>query len=386
MTEKVRLLRPSAFADRAELFYSDINGRTLSLVTENKLIEYTFSFSSRKDFSAEMRAGFSFSPKSEFYIAEYLVHGGEDFLDFRKKLIEKEEQTDKYGLNLKISCYISIRIFDKTVDGIKLPEGFFAFAPIANPKINIFLDELFGRCKRAGVDIDYYYAEGDGLATIFLSGSFCEIADKIVLFKVIAKRLSERSDLAITFMPKPFFDKKGGGLGLEVSVSGDKRLNFFEGIILHCPESLCMICSTVNSFARLKEMSGYICHGKGEDVLFQTEEKEDVFNFKFDFGDLLGNTYITFCAIIESGIMGIEQNLALRDGVEEVTPSVQKETGRIPFSLEEALEIGWSSGFITSTLGESAARIYFAEKKKECESLDKTSAESEHIARYFDLY
>lgn len=386
MTEKVRLLRPSAFAERAELFYSDITGKTLGLSVDKDYLKESFSIQVGKDFWGEIKAGFTFSESKGFYIAECVVQGDEDFLDFRKKLLKKQAKIEELGIKISVNSRIPIRIIEKSQDGFSTPKGLSNEAPITNSKIFAFLKNLCSECKSKGIDIDYFLADEDGLVILSVKGSFCEVADKIIFIKVIAKRLSEKFDLTITFMPKPFFDKKGGGLDVIVKVEGEKRKNFFEGVLLHSPESVCMIASTVNSFARIKERSGYICHGKGTDVLFRSWEGEDTLIFEYDFGDILGNTYISFCSIIESGIMGIEQNLVLRDSVDEITPAVQKETGRIPFSLEEAIEISWSSGFMKGTLGESSARAYYTEKKKESVSFDKTSGEKEQRYKYFDFF
>ncbi len=382
MTAKINLFRPSAFAERAELFYSDIIGRTKSVVFSTQ--EQNPSFVDDSLFiPIELTPSKSFNGQ-KVHIAKSALLGGEEFMDFRSKLSQKAQEVKEGGLTFFAKIEINLLLLDKNGRKVLCQED---FSPILSNEVTKFIDVIFDECKKCNLTLLSARAKEVGYVTFSSEGEALTLADFILLFKVIAKRVAQKFGYLCTFMPKPFLEEKGEGLGIELEIKGERRESFLEGVILHSGELLSLCSANVNSFARFlpAEKYRYICYGK-ENALFCEVPKRDCLCVKFDFCDLLQNPYIIFCAILEAGLLGIENGLSLREVIFEVTPSVKKELDRLPSSLLEGLELGEASGFLRRVLGESASRIYYELKKKEAESIKENAGEEEHRKRYFDFF
>ncbi|MFI9100405.1 type III glutamate--ammonia ligase [Streptomyces fildesensis] len=101
-------------------------------------------------------------------------------------------------------------------------------------------------------------------------------ADRVIIFRHLAKMAAHRQGLIATFMPKPFTDLTGSGLHLHVSLwEGETSLfddtddprglntsplgyGFIAGLLDHAPGLMALTCPTVNSYKRL---------GAGSDTL-----------------------------------------------------------------------------------------------------------------------
>ncbi len=387
MTEKINLLRPSAFAGRAELFYSDISGRTRSvLLSKAEDGQSAYFLDGASGIFSKLIADKPFKEGKSVYVAKWRSGSGDDFLDFRKKLIKKTQNLVDVGLKIDFSIEINLLIFQKHEESKAYLEEL-DYAPVTDFVALSFVDKILLECDSLGISVSCVYQKENGYLSFLLCGGALSLADSVLLFKVCAKRVSSEFNLGVTFTPLPFFDKKGEGLGFALTVEGEKRESFLEGLVLHAMELLPLTSPTVNSFARLglEDRFRYLCHGSA-DTLYESVIDGDKLCVKFDFPDLLANPYILFCSLIEAGIMGVEKELALSDRIEELTPSACKSLVRIPSTLGEALEVSWSSGFLKRVLGESASRIYYGIKKEESESFNKTAGEGEHRGRYFHFF
>ncbi|QMU78166.1 type III glutamate--ammonia ligase [Streptacidiphilus sp. PB12-B1b] len=96
-------------------------------------------------------------------------------------------------------------------------------------------------------------------------------ADRVVVFRHLAKMAAHRAGLVATFMPKPFTHLTGSGLHLHVSLwdrdtdtslfadpvdprgMGLSQLgySFISGLLEHAPGLMALTCPTVNSYKRL---------------------------------------------------------------------------------------------------------------------------------------
>ncbi|ONI78135.1 type III glutamate--ammonia ligase [Actinosynnema sp. ALI-1.44] len=94
-------------------------------------------------------------------------------------------------------------------------------------------------------------------------------ADRVVVFRQLARMAAQRSGLLATFMPKPFAHLTGSGLHLHMSMwegnsplfadPADERglglsamgYGFVGGLLRHAPGLLAMTCPTVNSYKRI---------------------------------------------------------------------------------------------------------------------------------------
>ena len=114
---------------------------------------------------------------------------------------------------------------------------------------------------------------GDGQVEFdFAAAPALEMADRLALFRLMAKQMAKQSGLFVTFMPKPYTEAWGSGAHFNMSLvdagagenlfrdSEDRRgrgwsktaYGFVAGILRHAP-ALAAICTpTVNSYKRLQ--------------------------------------------------------------------------------------------------------------------------------------
>jgi glutamine synthetase len=114
---------------------------------------------------------------------------------------------------------------------------------------------------------------GDGQVEFdFAPAAALEMADRITLFRLMAKQVAKQAGLAVTFMPKPYTEAWGSGAHFNMSLvdtdTGDNLFRdpedrrgrgwsktayaFVAGILRHAP-ALAAICTpTVNSYKRLQ--------------------------------------------------------------------------------------------------------------------------------------
>ena len=117
---------------------------------------------------------------------------------------------------------------------------------------------------------------GDGQVEFdFAPAPALEMADRLALFRLMAKQVAKQSGLFVTFMPKPYTEAWGSGAHFNMSLvdadtgenlfrdSEDRRgrgwsktaYGFVAGILRHAP-ALAAICTpTVNSYKRLRPAS-----------------------------------------------------------------------------------------------------------------------------------
>ncbi|MFQ5936860.1 MAG: type III glutamate--ammonia ligase, partial [Acidiferrobacterales bacterium] len=106
------------------------------------------------------------------------------------------------------------------------------------------------------------------------------MADRYVLWRLMAKELARRRGFEATFMPKPYSDRTGSGAHFNMSLASvetgenlfddpsDKRncrlsklgYQFMAGVLQHAPAVVATTCPSVNSYKRLVKtgsMTGY---------------------------------------------------------------------------------------------------------------------------------
>jgi glutamine synthetase len=154
-----------------------------------------------------------------------------------------------------------------------------------------WLDELVQAMNGLGWGV-YSFDHEDGPGQFETDFDYAEVltmADRLTVFKLMAKEITHRHGLIATFMPKPFADRTGSGAHYNMSLadinSGENlfvhpegkpaavsRLaeHFIAGILRHAPAICAVIAPTVNSYKRLVaqgSMSGFtwapvfVCYG-----------------------------------------------------------------------------------------------------------------------------
>jgi glutamine synthetase len=138
-----------------------------------------------------------------------------------------------------------------------------------------FLNEMVGYMNTLGWDVHSFDHE-DGNGQYEFDFSYTDavgMADRFMLFRMMAKEVARSHGYEATFMPKPWSDRTGGGAHFNMSleaVDGGANLfapddggdrygcgiselgyRFLAGVLAHAPAVVAVTCPTVNSYKRL---------------------------------------------------------------------------------------------------------------------------------------
>jgi glutamine synthetase len=197
-----------------------------------------------------------------------------------------------------------------------------------------------------------------------------------------------------TFMPKPLFGENGSGMHTHQSLfKGDKNAffskydehhlskvakKFIAGQLLHAEEICAIFAQWVNSYKRLVpgyEAPVYIAWSRrNRSALIRVPEyhpgKEKATRAEFRPPDPACNPYLTFAAMLQAGLEGIEKDYELPEPIEKNLYGLSPEERQkmviesLPDSLGEAVGVLERSELARSVLGEHVFSRFVALKKK----------------------
>ncbi len=169
------------------------------------------------------------------------------------------------------------------------PDGEGGYRPIDTPGAFVYgtgmavdphgvLDDIWQAAERAELQLESVNSEYDnGQFELTLRyDDALKAADDAFLFKVLAREVAAKRGFHLTFLGRPFNDRGGSGLHLNLSWTDDKGHNVVNGdsadeplseLAMHCiggmmehHQALAGLCApTVNAYKRLKpgQLSGY---------------------------------------------------------------------------------------------------------------------------------
>ncbi len=232
-------------------------------------------------------------------------------------------------------------------------------------------------------EIDMRYA--DGLA----------MADNVMTYRTIVKEVASTHGCYATFMPKPLMGENGSGMHVHQSLFRGSKNAFFDasdeyflsaegksfiaGLLRHAREFSCVFAQWVNSYKRL--VPGYEApvytawSRRNRSALIRVPlyhpGKETATRAEFRCPDPACNPYLTFAALLQAGLDGIEHGYELNAPMErnlyDLTPDERETAGieSLPETLGEAIEVGAHSEFLKRTLGDHIHDRYVALKRAE---------------------
>lgn len=214
-----------------------------------------------------------------------------------------------------------------------------------------------------------------------------DLANFVVKVRYLIKRYGE--ELSSTFIPKKTTKNAGVGFELSFIVESDKNLSdsFLAGLLLHAPEYAVFTNSCENSYVRLggRDCAHYVCWGESADSLIKVKDLQNGIEITLSFPDASGNPYILLSALLEAGIMGVENQTKLPDKVDCLTPITQKELVRMPLSLSSALSLAWASEFMQKVLGEGLSHVFYKFKEREVEEFKGITTEDDYYKKYSEI-
>ncbi|MFW9870725.1 MAG: glutamine synthetase family protein [Candidatus Thorarchaeota archaeon] len=280
-----------------------------------------------------------------------------------------------------------------TPDGEPFDEASYADTYPKSPGMDILLD-IASALRSLDISTRVIHHEvGESQQEIELDfEDSMKMADNILVFKNLARSISQNQDVDVTFMPKPFENKAGNGLHCHLQLwDGEKNLfgvddtselsetakMFIAGLIEHAGAITAFANPTINSYKRLvphHEAPVYITWGvMNRTALIRVPMFKSGNNAAIEFRspDPVANPYLLFTAIIVAGMDGISRKLTPPDPRSEdifhMTDEEKDKLGieMLPTALDEALLALKNDDVISKAVGPDIMRTYINLKREE---------------------
>jgi glutamine synthetase len=215
-----------------------------------------------------------------------------------------------------------------------------------------------------------------------------KMADDCMTYRITVKEYALKYGWHATFMPKPLFGENGSGMHTHMSLFRDGRNAFYDaddayflsdagkafiaGQLAHAREISSIFAQWVNSYKRLVpgyEAPVYLAWSRRNRSAI-ARVTSDV---ELRFADPACNPYLTFAALLQAGLEGIERGYELPEPMEQnlyhLAPDERKRLGieQLPETLGEAIEITAESELVLRTLGEHMFNRFVEIKRQEWE-------------------
>jgi glutamine synthetase len=285
-----------------------------------------------------------------------------------------------------------------------------------------FLDEMVGYINALGWDVHSFdHEDGNGQYEFdFSYTNAIGMADRFMLFRMMAKEVARSHGYEATFMPKPWSDKTGGGAHFNMSLaSAETGVNLFEpdgedrygcgiselgyqflaGLLRHAPAIVAVTAPTVNSYKRLIKqgsMSGstwapvFISYGRNNRThMLRVPTKSPRVESRAV--DASVNAYLGAAIVLAAGLEAIDEAADPGPPIDldmYVQPDAKLNelgVGLLPRTLQEAIDAFEASELAREVFREDLHSAYVAFKRAEWEEFHNSVSEWEWN-RYLTLY
>src|ERR1041385_2630153 len=224
-----------------------------------------------------------------------------------------------------------------------------------------------------------------------------KMADDCMTYRITVKEYAMKYGWHATFMPKPLFGENGSGMHTHMSLFRDGRNAFYDaddpyflsatgkafiaGQLRHAREISSIFAQWVNSYKRLVpgyEAPVYVAWSRRNRsalvrVPLYLPGTEKATRMELRCPDPACNPYLTFAALLQAGLEGIENGYELPEPMEKnlyhLAPDERRRLGieQLPETLGEAIELTSESELVLRTLGEHIFNGYVEIKRQEGE-------------------
>lgn len=254
--------------------------------------------------------------------------------------------------------------------------------------IKKYLGEILHNCSIDYEKLHHEVAPGQHELAITATNPI-ELADKIILTKMIVKTIIKKNGYTATFMPKPFIGINGSGAHIHVSLNKEDYGNLFyahskndiseiakqfiAGILKHAKSLSLILNPTINSYKRLApgyEAPVHICWGySNRSTLIRIPRPIREKNCRIEYRqpDPSFNPYLGLAAIIAAGIWGVNNKISPIPPCHENAYHFNENFEVLPSNLYEAIEEFKKNKVIQEALGKHSASKLIEVKLKEWE-------------------
>ncbi|HEY3186974.1 MAG TPA: glutamine synthetase, partial [Solirubrobacteraceae bacterium] len=224
-----------------------------------------------------------------------------------------------------------------------------------------------------------------------------KMADDCVTYRITVKEIAMKYGWHATFMPKPLMGQNGSGMHTHLSLDrgggnafhdpgdpyslSETGKAFIAGQLKHAREITSIFAQWVNSYKRLVpgyEAPVYVAWSRrNRSALVRVPPvlpgHEESTRMELRCPDPACNPYLTFAALLQAGLEGIEKGYELPEPMEKnlyhLAPDDRRRLGieQLPETLGEAIEITAESELVLRTLGEHMFNRYVEIKRQEWE-------------------
>jgi glutamine synthetase len=244
-------------------------------------------------------------------------------------------------------------------------EGYFPVPPTDH--FQDLRSEMVANMERCGIQIEVQHHEVGtaGQAEIDMRyDTLLRMADKVTLYKYVAKNTAWQFGKTVTFMPKPIFEDNGSGMHTHQSLwkagvplfydeagyagLSDMARWYIGGLLKHAAAILAFAAPTTNSYRRL--VPGYeapvnlVYSSRNRSAAIripQYSQRPALKRLEFRCPDPSCNPYLAFAAMLMAGLDGVQNRIEPPPPVDkdiyDLPPEEAKKLPSVPGSLEAAL-------------------------------------------------
>lgn len=284
-----------------------------------------------------------------------------------------------------------------------------------------YMDEMIVHMNSLGWDVHSFDHE-DANSQFEFDFSYIDsmtMADRFVLWRMMAKVIARKHGFEATFMPKPYGDRTGNGGHFNMSMSDvDTGRNLFDasddprgcgvsklayqfiaGVLKHAPSICAVTCPTVNSYKRLIK-SGSMTGYTWAPVYISYGDNNRTHMLRVPTGsprvesravDTSCNPYLGAAMLLGAGLEGIENGLdpgdPIKENMYEQSDAQLAELGIsvLPRTLLEAIESFEADPLAEQVMGPDLKASYVELKSREWWAYHNTVSEWE-IDRYLTFF
>jgi glutamine synthetase len=279
-----------------------------------------------------------------------------------------------------------------------------------------FLDPMVRYIDELGWDVfSFDHEGGDGQYEFdFGYTDALAAADRMLVFRLMAKHVARSIGCFASFMPKPFAESFASGAHLNLSLFGgdgenafaangtdgarrassgyaDSAYHFTAGLLRHADAITAVACPTVNSYKRLlphgfmREITWapvYAAYGQNNRTLMcRLPANRKVVELRT--ADSASNFYLVTALALAAGLEGVRERLDPGDPVNEDTykimedPERRDSLRRLPHTLGDAIDAFEADALARSVFGDEFHSTYVRYKRAEWETYNTVVTEWE---------
>ncbi|HBU12760.1 MAG TPA: type I glutamate--ammonia ligase [Clostridiales bacterium] len=332
------------------------------------------------------------------FICDVFTTDGTPYASCPRGILKRQlKRAAEMGFSLNVGPECEFFLFQRDEKGKPTLDtndegGYFDLAPLdtgggARRDICLALEEMgfqieaaHHECAAGQHEIDFKY--GDAL----------KMADDVMTFKIVVKRIAQTHDLHATFMPKPIYGVAGSGMHINMSLCTDtgnafcseqdewglskEAYGFMAGLMRHARGLSLLTNPTVNSYKRLVpgfEAPCYIAwSAKNRSPLVRVPHASgSATRLELRNPDSSANPYLAFAGVLAAGLEGVAEEMTPPPPVDKNIYTLTEEeksrhnVKRMPQNMLDAIEAFMADPLMKEVLGESAYRKYLKGKQSE---------------------